>query len=299
MDKQTLFLAVDGGATHCRARIADAAGACLGSGHAGPANTRLGIEPVFAEILSATGQALQAAGLDSRRIGDLHAGLGLAGLSLEADRRAVMAHRHPFLSLTAETDAYTACLGAHRGADGGIVTLGTGSNACAIVEGTIIDLGGWGFRLGDQGSAAQVGLAALRRALLACEGMLPGSELCRSLLDRFDGEPEQAVLWAEAARPSDYGALAQLVTEHATRGDTVAEALMREAGAEAALLIAALYDRGVGRIALVGGFARHIRPWLPEAVLAPLVEPQGDGLDGALILARRALQRMQAAADAG
>ena len=297
--EQSLYLAVDGGATHCRARIADSEGTCLGSGEGGPANTRLGIDRVFREILTATSQALAAASLDSSRVGDLHAGLGLAGLTLEADRRAVMNHPHPFLSLTAETDAYTACLGAHLGQDGGIVTLGTGSNACAIVDGTIIDLGGWGFRLGDQGSAAQVGLAALRRTLLACEGIAEASALTRALLERFSSSPEQAVLWAQDAGPADFGALAHQVTEHAARGDAVAVALMREAAADAALLIAALRKRNVERIALVGGFARHIRPWLTDEHCKDLVEARGDGLDGALILARRAVERMHAVSDAG
>ena len=49
----------------------------------------------------------------------------------------------------------TACIGAHAGADGGLVIAGTGSAAIARVRGKETIIGGRGFALGDDG----VGLA--------------------------------------------------------------------------------------------------------------------------------------------
>ena len=216
----------------------------------------------------------------------MHAGAGLAGLIPGHD--CLAATPHPFASLTVETDAYIACLGAHGGADGGIMVFGTGSCGCAILAGKTVTVGGWGFHLSDHGSGARVGLEALRHSLLAHDDVIAGSALSARVLARFDGSPEAAMLWAATAEPADYGRFARLVVELSEDGDELAGALMRRAGADASRLIRALRRRGAERIALVGGFSAPLRPWLADDVLATLVEPLGDALDGALVLARRA-----------
>jgi glucosamine kinase len=47
---------------------------------------------------------------------------------------------------------------------------------------------------------------------------------------------------------------------------------------------------GAPRLALVGGLAQHMEPWVSQDTAARLVQPQGDALDGALQLARAAAQ---------
>src|SRR6185312_202271 len=49
-----LFIGVDGGGTSCRARIEDEDGRYLGSGVAGAASTRLGIENSLAAVTKAS-----------------------------------------------------------------------------------------------------------------------------------------------------------------------------------------------------------------------------------------------------
>jgi glucosamine kinase len=288
MAQQDLFLGIDGGGTACSVRIVDSGGGVLGEGRAGSANTRLGIDRAFKEIVAATVRALAEAGLDESHLGRLRAGAGLAGLSLESDKAAVEGYTHPFASLSFDTDAYVACLGAHRGEDGGILVLGTGSCGCAIVGGKTITVGGWGFHLGDHGSGAQVGLRALRRALLAQEDVIPAAQLAGRVLSRFDGSIETAVLWAATAKPADYGTLAPLVVEQAGQGDAMARDIMGWAGEGASKLMRAMERRGTRRIALVGGFSAHLRPWLADDVQALLVAPEGDAKDGAILMARRA-----------
>ena len=92
--------------------------------------------------------------------------------------------------------------------------------------------------------------------------------------------PGKVVLWAAEAKPADFGELAPLVVELAAAGDALAIKLMRESGAEASLLGQALLARGVKRIALSGGFAPSLRPWLAGDVQASLVEPAGDPVAG-------------------
>ena len=57
------------------------------------------------------------------------------------------------------------------------------------------------------------------------------------------------------------------------------------AAAALADLVAALERHGARRIAMVGGGAAAIRPYLPEGVAAALSPALGDARDGALLLA--------------
>ena len=75
---EALYLGVDGGGTGCRARLEDAEGFVLGSGLAGPATTRLGIDAAMAAVLTACEAAVAEAGVEADR-GRIHAGIGLAG----------------------------------------------------------------------------------------------------------------------------------------------------------------------------------------------------------------------------
>lgn len=287
-----LYLGIDGGATNCRARIVDAGGNVLGEGGGGTANPYRGLEPAMAEILVATRNALTAAGLPDKAIGSLHAGLGLAGVGQRRDRERVLAHPLPFASLALATDAHTACLGAYGGEDGAILILGTGSCGWAIIAGREHRIGGLGFPISDHGSGAWLGLSTIRRTLLAHDGIEPVTGLSKAIMGRFDDDTDAAVSWQSTAQPRDYAALAPLVIEHAASDDPLAIALMRSAAADAALLAEALLATGVSRLVLMGGLAPHIRPWLSDPLQAKIVEPAGDALDGAILLARQSTSKM-------
>lgn len=291
MTGQRLFLGIDGGGTRCRARIVDAEGNVLGEGQAGPANTRLGIARVFGEVKNAAVAALGIAGRDESGLADIHAGIGLAGLSLQSDLEKIIAEPHPFASLAVDTDAFAACLGAHRGADGGIMVLGTGSCGCGVLDGETYTVGGWGFLLADHGAGASVGREALKASLLAHDRVIPETGLSEHLLARFGNSPEKAVLWATTAEPAGYGEIARDVADFADRDDPLACRLMREAGADASKLIRTLAGHGLSRIALTGGFSAPLRPWFDADIETLLVDPLGDALDGAIILARRGLEK--------
>ena len=66
MGSSVLLLGVDGGGTGCRARLTDRAGTVLGEGEAGPANVRFGLTAAFTQILRATDQCLEQAGVDAQ-----------------------------------------------------------------------------------------------------------------------------------------------------------------------------------------------------------------------------------------
>ncbi len=284
-----LFLGVDGGGTGCRVRLVDAAGRRLGDGKAGAANIRLGLDVSWGRILNATDQALAEAGLDRSALPRIHAGLGLAGITGPADSARVTAGAPGFASVAAETDAHTACLGAFGGRDGAILILGTGSAGYALVGGRSHPIGGWGFEISDDGSGAQLGREAIRAAVRAYDGLGPESAFTRAIMARLGGHPPDVVAWVNGAKPGDYGSLAPLAFEHASAGDPVATALVRMTAAHVETFVDRLIALGAGRVALMGGVAPAILGWLPERVRAVLAPAEGDAMDGAILLAHRAM----------
>src|SRR5215218_883650 len=109
-----LFAGIDGGGTGCRARIQDSEGRLLGTGIAGPAALRLGIDRALGEVEKAGRAALQEAGLDPGLLGSLHAGVGLAGVGRKGALKELLQRPHPFRSVVYVNDATIACMGAHR-----------------------------------------------------------------------------------------------------------------------------------------------------------------------------------------
>ncbi|WP_427025156.1 BadF/BadG/BcrA/BcrD ATPase family protein [Aureimonas ureilytica] len=280
-----VFLGIDAGGTSCRARLIDESGTLFGEGAAGPASARLGVEAVFDALMSAAREAWRAAGLGPFAFGRVRAAAGIAGYLREGVADSFAARPHPFESLTLTDDGTIACLGAHGGADGGVVIAGTGSIAYARQSGRTLRFGGYGFPASDEGSGARLGLAAMEAAFQALDGRLQPTPLTEALLDRFGTRAPAMTLWCEGATPTDYASLAPLVTLHAERGDKVAQLLMESAGDALAALAATLEAAGCARVVLTGGLSPAILPYLPQALARRLAEPMGDALDGALALA--------------
>src|SRR5262245_42322640 len=116
-----LFAGIDGAGTGCRARIEDTGGRFLGSGIAGPATLRLGVDRALAEVEKACRVALEDAGLDGSALSSVHAGVGLAGVGRKGALEQLVLRPHPFRSVVYAHDATIACIGAHGARDGGIV----------------------------------------------------------------------------------------------------------------------------------------------------------------------------------
>ncbi len=289
--RDVLLLGVDGGGTTCRARLSTLSGAILGEGVSGPANLRLGIELSFAAIIEAAIQCLDAAALPHDHLRRIVACLALAGASEPAYLAAARGYEHPFGKALITTDAHAACVGAHGQKDGGVIIAGTGTVGWAVLRGQSHRVGGWGLPVSDEGSGAWLGCEALRRVLWAFDGRIAWSGLLRVLFDEFADDPHAIVRWTQTATPRDFAALAPRVFEHATT-DPVAGDLMRLAASHIDALASRLVALGTKRLALVGGCAPALQPWLAEETKVHLVAPAGDALQGALHLAHAAAQSL-------
>ncbi len=285
MRTELLLLGVDGGGTRCRARLCDFSGKTLGGGFAGPANIRLGVDESLAEVLDATARCFRNAGLNLRDH-PVAACLALAGASEPVSLAEFKSCGHPFKAAVYTTDSHAACVGAHRGEDGGIIIVGTGSIAEAIVEGKRHRAGGWGFPVSDEGSGAWLGCEAVRRALWALDGRASWTPLLKQIAERFDSDPHAMVRWMGDARPGSFAILAPLVIEAAAQGDPVGRELTEAAARHVDCLAERLAALGVKRIALSGGLAKSIEPWLGPKTREWLVPPAAGALSGAIELAR-------------
>ena len=279
------YVGVDGGATRCRARVRDAGGAALAEAEGDAANVHVDFASALSVMRSVVEQALRKAGVGAGDIATVAVGLGLAGLNDAADAAQIAAAFAGYGLARAANDATTACIGAHAGADGGLVIAGTGSAAIARVGGSETIVGGRGFALGDGGSGAHIGLHALRAATLAFDGLGPRTGLTDEVLDSFDHDVVRMVRWARSARPGDYGSFAPRVLRCAAKDDPVAFAIAASAARAIGALTRRVVALGAERVALVGGVGEALRPYLDHEIAALLKRPLYDATDGAILMA--------------
>ncbi|MDH2380707.1 BadF/BadG/BcrA/BcrD ATPase family protein [Bradyrhizobium sp. CER78] len=284
--KGTTYLGIDGGGTRCRARIEDESGRLLGEASSGPATTRIGVEKAWRSIMEATEAAAAQAGLAREDFARIRAGIGLAGLGRRGAEAALKKIVHPFTSTIFISDGMAACLGAHSGADGAIVVAGTGSVGVGVIGGREIRLAGYGFPVSDEGSGADIGLQVVRLALRAADRRSELTPLLSEVLGAFDHDPYQAVAWSEEAKATDYAGFAPIVIRHANQGDPVGRRIVERAADAIGDLLDLFLARGIDRLALVGGLAAAITPWLTPDLRARLKRPDADAAAGALLVAR-------------
>ncbi|KWZ35931.1 BadF/BadG/BcrA/BcrD ATPase family protein [Burkholderia anthina] len=281
-------IGIDGGGTGTRAVLADRAGRELAQGRGGPSGLGLGIERAWASIDAACADAFTQAGL-AFDWSQCALGCGLAGVNNAAWLAAFRAQA-PLGALAIESDAYTTVVGAHGGAPGLIVALGTGSIAAALdAAGACRIAGGFGFPSGDEASGAWLGVRALAYAQQALDGRVPRDAFAAALLAETGAQDRDALVqWSCDANQTIYARLAPVVFAHRTH--PVARALIAQAGDEIGKMIDALDPQQALPVALCGGLADALAPAVPARHAARLRAPLDDSAHGALRLALQALR---------
>jgi glucosamine kinase len=282
-----IFVGIDGGASGTRALAVDRDGRRIGEGGAGPSSLTLGVDMAWREIRA----AIAAAGVPAAEWHDTALACGLAGARNPAARAAFGAASPGFARLLLCSDGHATVLGAHGGAPGAAVAVGTGSVGNALhADGGTREVGGWGFPVGDEGSGAWLGRAALAETLHLLDGRPVdppgGSALHRAIRALCGPDAANFLQWLYPAPSTKYASLAPVVIGHAASGDSAARRLLAEAGRAIDALACALDPEGALPLVLAGGLARALRPWIDPGLAARLVPPQGDARDGALLLAR-------------
>lgn len=184
-----------------------------------------------------------------------------------------------------------------RGAIG--VVVGTGSIASARDgAGALVTAGGWGWILGDEGSAPALVRDATRAVLTALDAGDPADVLGSALFAAFDVQDQDALALAltQANEPGEWGRHAPVVFAAADEGSELAQQVIGRAGADLALLVDRLLRRGIRTDAVVAGGSVIERQPLLQAALRTALAHAHPGLTlhildhppvvGALALAR-------------
>lgn len=291
---ELLFVGIDGGASHCRALLQNAAGVTLGVGKSGPANPVNGLEQCKNSIVAAVTGALLQAGLSTAYFSHLVVGAGLAGLHLPAMYDAMTAWHHPFHSLYLTTDLYAAAAGAHQGLDGAVLILGTGFSSLANVAGKQTQIGGYGFPINATCSGSWFGLEAVKAVLLDVDGVGLPTSLTQHILARCSAtELAQQLMNASA---TEFARYAPLVFSAADRGDKVSLGLIQQGAGFVNQVIRRLLACGADRLALIGGITERIKPWLDPQLAACITPALASPEQGAILLARQQRTSLQGAA---
>jgi glucosamine kinase len=275
------LLGVDGGGTGTRVRLARSDGTELSQGASGPSGLGLGIARAWEAVQQAAAAAFAAAGIELPSLDRVAIGLGLAGVHNKQWAAEFVAANPGYAAVRLETDGYTTVMGAHGGAPGAIVAIGTGSvGEVLFPDGSRREVGGWGFPAGDEASGGWIGLRAIGHIEQVLDGRRARSAFADSVIDACGGHRDAIQVWLGKATQTAYAGLAPLVLQHAA--DPAARAILLDAGMEAAAIAHALDPQGTLPLALCGGLGAALRDFLPPALLARTTPPQGDSAAGAL-----------------
>lgn len=271
-------IGVDGGGTRTRAVILDEAGVELGRAATGPALVDGRELPIDIEGVVSTVQSAALAADIELPCAALCA--GFAGVGRERERQAVeavLAERDLAAAVRVVTDAEAAFFDAFRAGPGILMIAGTGSVGLGQAEdGRQGRVGGWGSLLGDEGSAYEIGLRAMRSIARSVDGRGEPTQLLGQLVaDLSLVSPEDLIAWAAAAGKRAIASLAPTVCDLAAAGDPVAAKIISDA---------------------VSSLAAHVDALLAQ--LGPWSSPPGLALAGGLLSMDRPLREPLAAAAA-
>lgn len=314
---EPILLGVDGGGTTTVAWLADPTGNVLGRGRSGPSNAKaVGLNVARRSLQDAIEGAFSDAGLP-RGPAEV-ACLGLAGWDRPSDRAVLeswsKAGAWARRVLTVNDGDLLLAAGTPEGWGIGVIA-GTGSIAVGKApDGRSARAGGWGYLFGDEGSAYDVAVRALRWVARVADGRDPSHDssdmligrLCEAIGASAPWELVTAIYRPEVDRKA-VAALAPIVVGAAEERSEAAGAILQAAADELVLAVRAvarklrLFDSTSTAsfpLVLAGGFllsstplssllvARlHIHGIMPSAVT-----PVPDPVFGALTLARRALE---------
>jgi glucosamine kinase len=270
-------IGIDGGGTGCRLILS--IGGAVREYTGGPANIVTDPGSAEAAIRLVLDRALADHGLGFDAMTRARVCAGMAGGRLPGAADG-FATRLPFLAYVVD-DSVTALHGALGGGDGSLASLGTGSFFIRKSGDSLRHIGGWGFHLGDEGSAAWLGRRALGYALRVADGRLPADPLADALMAHARPHPVQ---FAWSATPADFAQIARLVLDH--RDSALARRLLQDVMTALGEGLADLGHAQGAPWVLTGGLGDLLAPMLPGALKTGLIPARGRPLDGALSLAK-------------
>ena len=235
----SLLVGVDAGGT-ATSVIAERDGAVVGIFEGDAANVRrAGVDAAAAVIARAVASATRGERVDAAVVGA--AGAGSPEIA-DAVAHALRQHLSGTRIQVVE-DAVIALRAAVPEGDGIALIAGTGSIAYGWIAGTAYRVGGHGFLLGDEGSGAAIGAAAVRLLLRAYDGRVPRDgfiEALESMLDAESADDVKDAIYGDPDPVRKLASLAPAVLACASDGERSASKIAQAAALELADLLKSL-----------------------------------------------------------
>jgi glucosamine kinase len=302
------YLGIDGGGTKTTCAVGDEA-RLLAKATAGPSNiVRVGEAQTRKSLAQAVREACAACGISPEDVvRTCVGGSGAARPELAAIVRSILAEILPS-PVDVVGDMETSLEAAFGDGPGVIVIAGTGSIAYGRDKtGKTLRAGGWGFEIGDEGSAHWIGrtavIALLRSSDLDGEAVL-SAPIVKALFKAWG--VHSLLDLARAANSVPAPDFASLFPAIAGSDDNLARQVLGKAGKELAELASIVIRRLFAQdnvppvpVAMIGGVFRHAAPvrkafynelrnLVPDArVLPEVVDP----VEGALRMARKVARK--------
>lgn len=245
MEPDALLLAIDGGQTATKSLLARADGTVLASGIGGPSDhfhIEGGVEKNRRAILGAANDVLEKTGIDPARIvavGVGHTGLPTGSRAPEVAVRIVRERLSP-REVSVFPDYVTNLAGASGGQPGVVLIAGGGAIGYGVtVDGKEAISGGFGYLLGDEGSAFDIGLRAIAAACRGADLRDQPTALTEIVLRYFDVAQTRdlpPIVYAAGFSRERISLLSPKVVDAANAGDAAAVEIIRSSGRELARL---------------------------------------------------------------
>ncbi|MCW5315295.1 ATPase [Nostoc sp. KVJ3] len=240
-------LGIDGGGSKTVCILMDDLHQVLGRGEAGSSNYQsIGIETTLQSIQSAIHNAVEAARITSNFKIDAIC-LGLAGVGRAVDIEVVKGLLEELqnnkslpiswalqsANIVICNDALIALVGGIGQPVGIVVAVGTGSIIFGRNhQGDTKRVGGWGYILGDEGSAYKIAIAGMNAALKSYDGREMSTSLIEGFKQHLDLESIEdliEVIYRRGWGVKKIAALAPIVDLAAASGDIVANNIIDDA----------------------------------------------------------------------
>ncbi|PRX95692.1 N-acetylglucosamine kinase [Allonocardiopsis opalescens] len=293
-----VVVGVDAGGTTTRCVAVGLDGVVVGAARAAGANQNSSADPS-----TAISQALLGAlgGITARRVVGGVVGMAGAGAGGRARAEEIVGRAWSGAGLRGAPrvgdDIVVAFAAGTTAPHGTVMIAGTGAVTAALRDGEVVRrCDGYGWLLGDEGSAVWLGREAVRAALASWDGRGPATTLSTQVpvvLGTPVGDPQPLIRAVYDAAPADLGAVAPVVSAAAAAGDPVACEIVDYAAHRLVAAYAAVRaDPGAptvlaGSVLRAGPVATVVRRRLREEFGAQ-THDAADGALGAAALALRA-----------
>jgi N-acetylglucosamine kinase-like BadF-type ATPase len=305
--RRDLVLGIDGGGTQTQALLAlRETGEVIGRGVAGPSNIQaVGVETGLKALSECIERAFRDAKIEPSVVASIC--LGLAGIDRQEGLDIIhgWAEKNSIAERVSVANDATLLLAAGTPNGWGLAVV-AGTGAIAFVKdaaGNVGRCGGWGYLLGDEGSAYSIALRALRGACRSFDGIGKPTALVGRLVKEMKLESPPDFIPAVYRGSWDRTAIASLapmVLELAADGDELAKEIVKAEAEELALTAAgAVFANNLPRkalpIALAGGVLTRSEAyreffmdalWIAGIEAGP-VKLVTDPALGAIVLARQ------------